>query len=465
MFIRSILECAFDHRHRRIPFFYSARWVSAFTLAVLILASAAEAQILRVATYNVDADTGGSSGQQGGPTAGPGLDVVLEAIGSHNLAGHAQPLDVLALEELYQTPSTTLSYIVGKLNTYYQNNCGGCAVYDYDTTLDDTTGGTGGGPSGLIFNTKTVQKLGVFQVGTASGSGAARAPMRYTLAPKGYNDHSADFTIYVSHMKSGSAGTGSGSNGDRRNIEAGAIRDDANSLGINAHIIYSGDYNMDGATEPGYQTMISSSVHSGIGKAIDTLNPANNWNTTSNTFQSLLTESATFVQYRDDVQYVTGPMLTQSGMQLVPNTLNAFGNGGDIYHQSVISSGSALTDLANRSTVLNALTTATDHLPVVADYSFATAVGAPGDYDHSGVVNAADYTLWRNTFGSTTNLVADGNHNGVVDAADYVVWRRYRTGGGGAGSLASGSEVPEPATGLLMLGGCLAFLRRGRLRG
>jgi hypothetical protein len=115
--------------------------------------------------------------------------------------------------------------------------------------------------------------------------------------------------------------------------------------------------------------------------------------------------------------------------------------------------------------VLTALTNATDHLPVVADYSFATAVGAPGDFDHSGTVDAADYTLWRNTFGNTgSNLLADANHNGVVDAADYVIWRRYATGGAGAGSLTSGSTVPEPATWVLMLGGCLAFLRRSRLR-
>jgi hypothetical protein len=462
---RLFLGCFAAWQGSRLPLAAIARLIVAYHLGLFLFDSTASAQILRVVTYNIDADTGGSGGQAGGPTSGPGLDVVLEAIGSHNLVGHAQPIDVLALQELYTTPSTTLSYIIGKLNTYYQTSCGGCAVYDYDTTTDATTGGTGGGPSGLIFNTKTVQKLGALQIGAASGSGAARAPMRYTLAPKGYNDHSADFYLYVSHMKSGSPTSGSPTNESRRNIEAGEIRDDANSLGINAHIIYSGDYNMNGSSEAGYQTMISSSLHSGIGKAIDMLNIANNWNTTS-TYKSLFTESATFDQYRDDVQYVTGPVLTQSGLQLVPNTLNAFGNGGDIYHQPVTSSSNALKDLSNRSAALTALTTATDHLPVVGDYSFATAVGAPGDFNRSGIVDAADYTLWRSTYGATgSNLFADGNHNGVVDAADYVIWRRYRTGGPGAGSLASGFEVPEPAALMLMLGGCLAFISRSRLRG
>ena len=34
---------------------------------------------------------------------------------------------------------------------------------------------------------------------------------------------------------------------------------------------------------------------------------------------------------------------------------------------------------------------------------------ANGDYNHNGVVDAADYVVWRNTFGLTSPLDADGN--------------------------------------------------------
>jgi hypothetical protein len=94
-----------------------------------------------------------------------------------------------------------------------------------------------------------------------------------------------------------------------------------------------------------------------------------------------------------------------------------------------------------------------------------------GDYDHNGTVNLADYTVWRQNFGSTSLLDADGNINGVVDAADYTIWRKNfgnSLPGAGSGSgqslgLISGS-VPEPTAGALIWLGGSAFLLRARRR-
>ena len=75
------------------------------------------------------------------------------------------------------SPSTTAAFIVGQLNTYYAS-IGVSASYAYDPNVDPTTGGTGGGPSGLIYNTNTVQDLGVTFLAYGS-SGAPRAgPLR-----------------------------------------------------------------------------------------------------------------------------------------------------------------------------------------------------------------------------------------------------------------------------------------------
>lgn len=79
----------------------------------------------------------------------------------------------------------------------------------------------------------------------------------------------------------------------------------------------------------------------------------------------------------------------------------------------------------------------------------------PGDYNQDGKVDAADYVVWRNSLGSTTELAANGDDTGasagVVDQADYVVWKNNFGVGTTSASLSSPSNVPEPCTAGLLL--------------
>ena len=85
-----------------------------------------------------------------------------------------------------------------------------------------------------------------------------------------------------------------------------------------------------------------------------------------------------------------------------------------------------------------------------------------GDYNGDGAVDTADYVVWRNSLGSTSNLVADGSGNGVVDSADYDFWRQRIGTNPGAGAGAQNSlAVPEPAAACLAITcGLLLILRR-----
>ncbi len=94
-----------------------------------------------------------------------------------------------------------------------------------------------------------------------------------------------------------------------------------------------------------------------------------------------------------------------------------------------------------------------------ATISVIPPIGVVGDYNGNAIVDAADYTVWRDSFGSTTNLAADGDSSGEIDAGDYTVWvNRF-----GESSTFS-ATVPEP-TALLVLGmtaAGLCFLPRYR---
>jgi hypothetical protein len=70
----------------------------------------------------------------------------------------------------------------------------------------------------------------------------------------------------------------------------------------------------------------------------------------------------------------------------------------------------------------------------------------PGDYNFDGTVDAADYTVWRDTLGSTTDLRADssgptaGTPNGIIDQADYDFWKSH------LGNTLAGRGVASVAT-------------------
>jgi Dockerin type I domain len=85
----------------------------------------------------------------------------------------------------------------------------------------------------------------------------------------------------------------------------------------------------------------------------------------------------------------------------------------------------------------------------------------PGDYNQNGVVDAADFVVWRRSVGQTgAGLAADGNGDGTINADDYQVWRSHfgqPPGSGAAGyPLGASAEslsaaAPEPTSNLVCL--------------
>jgi hypothetical protein len=80
----------------------------------------------------------------------------------------------------------------------------------------------------------------------------------------------------------------------------------------------------------------------------------------------------------------------------------------------------------------------------------------PGDFNQNGTIDAADYTVWRDTLGQTQGVIpgigADGSFDGQISAADHAIWRSMfgfqPNTGGGQGNFAT---VPEPTSALLMM--------------
>ncbi len=87
----------------------------------------------------------------------------------------------------------------------------------------------------------------------------------------------------------------------------------------------------------------------------------------------------------------------------------------------------------------------------------------PGDFDRNGLIDTADYDMWKTDFGNAVAQAgegADGNRDGVVNAADYTIWRNAQIADGAAASL--GENVPEPAAVWLSILGLATVRRRFR---
>jgi hypothetical protein len=68
----------------------------------------------------------------------------------------------------------------------------------------------------------------------------------------------------------------------------------------------------------------------------------------------------------------------------------------------------------------------------------------PGDYNDNGIVDTADYSVWRNSMNeSGSNLAADGDGNGSIGSGDFLVWKSHF---GESLSLGSAGSVAVPET-------------------
>ncbi len=423
---------------------------------------ATQTRTLRVVTYNIEDDINGATTPLPGLIAPPSNTTnvqaggVLEGIGEEILGSDpAQPLDVLALQETTGNP-ITVAPIVNGLNSFY-NAPGMYAMSPYQATESGGNVADGNGPNALVYNTKTLQLLASVPVdprgGTnnlGSSSGEYREVMRYELAPAGMTPTATnEFYIYVSHYKSGT----SSSDLTYRNGEAQIIRtNEAIDLPANARVLYVGDFNITTSGEASYQTILSNTAPNGIhqGQGIDPLNPTNNPNinwgtsTTATNILAMETESATDLRYRDDLQVMTTNVYfgVAGGLALVPGTYHVFGNNGTTPYYGSVNSGSdtALnSDLASGAPISASqlyldLTDASDHLPVVADYTIPITVPAPVFQSVTGTGGTVTFT-WSAMVNAVYQLqyrtnLAQGNWsslgsaitatNAVMSAADSI---------------------------------------------
>jgi prepilin-type processing-associated H-X9-DG protein len=175
---------------------------------------------------------------------------------------------------------------------------------------------------------------------------------------------------------------------------------------------------------------------------------------------------------------LNSPVLTLSGSSFGLATTNVLFTDGSVAYrsstgsplgsQTVLGSGGPLSGNGTLGTVyqsgdtLETLTIPIDSsftIPVDATTTvdltltgqlYATAIVLSGDYNQNGVVDAADYVVWRNNAGNVTDFNTWSSNFG----------KSYSLAGGSGAVLTAGAAVPEPSSAMLLV----AALIVGRVR-
>ena len=89
----------------------------------------------------------------------------------------------------------------------------------------------------------------------------------------------------------------------------------------------------------------------------------------------------------------------------------------------------------------------------------------PGDYNVDGVVDAADYVVWRNNLGAPAGTLPNDTDGGTIGSTQYDTWRANF--GSTSGAIVAGtslSAVPEPSATLLFVLGASLCVRPMRIK-
>jgi hypothetical protein len=91
----------------------------------------------------------------------------------------------------------------------------------------------------------------------------------------------------------------------------------------------------------------------------------------------------------------------------------------------------------------------------------------PGDFNLDGLVDGADYVVWRNNLGQTNAMFSQGDatYSGTVDMDDYAVWRSnfgFARQSLVAAASGAAAAVPEPTA--IVLAGIMVLCGQGLRR-
>ena len=173
--------------------------------------------------------------------------------------------------------------------------------------------------------------------------------------------------IYSVHLKA-SSGT---SNEQQRLAEVNVLRSVTDTLPAGSYYMVMGDFNIYGSTEPAYTALLNQATP---GYFVDLFNLTGTWNNAS--YAPYHTQSTRTRQFgggangglddRFDMILMSQSIIDAGGIDYVADSYIPYGNDGQHYNDSI----NQPPNLAVGQEIADALHYSSDHLPVIASFSF-----------------------------------------------------------------------------------------------
>jgi endonuclease/exonuclease/phosphatase family metal-dependent hydrolase len=388
-------------------------WIGLLVVIGLVgtLSSPAAGQ-LRIVNYNL-------AGLQGDVAA---LEAVFAAINDDDKPGFAVAPHVYVFQEVKSTNVATIDDLLNAAAPAGVN-------YSAGTYTNDDENGVSGAQA-MWYRADVLVEIPAAHADIFTGAG--RNADRWKLRLLGYDSPGAQFYIYSAHLK---ASPGS-SNEQVRHQGVIALRDDADALPADAHVIYAGDMNFYDNGEDGYLEFFIT----GAGSAVDPLGtgpwsgPAH---AIKHTQSPLLDPEGGLVggglNDRFDFQLISDEFDDADGLAIIDATYRALGNDGDHYDTAINDGINSYypSDIFRSIELANLLHAASDHLPVIADYQIPAVMALEADDSFGRVIQGVVHEL-PFAISNVADVV-------VTEGADVLSFQA--TGTGALGGFVSGQTV------------------------